>query len=253
MGQDRTPFFLIGCVRSGTTLLRDLLRQHDRLECPEETHFFRWADPFGTDRFRRMYKKSELMRRHREMDGVDNFDFSYILNNSQNRWQMSGGYGLAYLKAVGNPEGRWFDKTPQNIYGVLLISAAFPDAKYIHIHRHPLNVVASLLEGAVMPPHSLNGAINYWTEAVNIIQQFRKIAGDQLIEVRYDDLTSAPLGTLNHLLEFLDEDPALLRAELNDVHPEKNKYLERLDASQVKKVLEQTARERDIYGYGDIP
>jgi len=37
------------------------------------------------------------------------------------------------------------------------------------------------------------------------------------------------------------------------VHPEKNKYLEMLDASQVKKVLEQTARERNIYGYGDTP
>ena len=136
MGQDQTPFFLVGCVRSGTTLLRDLLRQHDRLECPEETHFFRWADPFGTDRYRRMYKKSDLMRRHREMDGVDNFDFSYIINNSQNRWQMSGGYGLAYLKAQGNPEGRWFDKTPQNVYGLLLIAAAYPDATVIGFDSH---------------------------------------------------------------------------------------------------------------------
>ena len=155
--------------------------------------------------------------------------------------------------AWGNPEGRWFDKTPQNVYGVLLISAAFPDARYVHIHRHPLNVVASLLEGAVMPAHSLNGAINYWTEAISILQQFRKIAGDQLIEIRYDDLTSAPLDTLNGLLEFLDEDPALLRAELRNVHPEQNKYLEKLDDSQVKEVLERTAKERDIYGYGDTP
>jgi len=253
MGQDQTPFFLVGCVRSGTTLLRDLLRQHDRLECPEETHFFRWADPFGTDRFRRTYKKSELMKRHREMDGVANFDFSYIMNNSQNRWQMSAGYGLAYLKAQGNPEGRWFDKTPQNVYGVLLISAAFPNAKYIHIHRHPLNVVASLLEGAVMPPHGLNGAINYWTEAVSILQQFRKVAGDRLIDIRYDDLTAAPLDTLHRLLGFLDEDPTLLRAELGNIHLEKNKYLEKLDDSQVRKVLEQTAEGRDIFGYGDTP
>jgi len=253
MGQDQTPFFLVGCVRSGTTLLRDLLRQHDRLECPEETHFFRWADPFGTDRYRRMYKKSDLMRRHREMDGVDNFDFSYIINNSQNRWQMSGGYGLAYLKAQGNPEGRWFDKTPQNVYGLLLIAAAYPDAKYVHIHRHPLNVVASLLEGAVMPPHSLNGAINYWTEAIGILQQFRKVADDRLIELRYEDLTLAPLDTLIGLLEFLDEDSALLSAELSNVHPEQNKYIEKLDDSQVQKVLECTKKEREIYGYGDTP
>lgn len=253
MGQDQNPFFLVGCVRSGTTLLRDLLRQHDRLECPEETNFFRWADPFGTDRYRRMYTKSDLMARHREMDGVDNFDFSYIINHSKNRWHMSGAYGVAYLKAQGNPDGRWFDKTPQNVYGVLLISAAFPEAKFVHIHRHPLNVVASLMEGAVMPVHSLNGAINYWTEALSILQQFRKVAGDKLLEIRYDELTSSPGKTLNELLTFLDEDPALLRAELDNVHPEQNKYLEKLDDDQVKEVLERTAKEREIYGYGDTP
>ena len=50
-GQDNTPFFVLGCVRSGTTLLRDILRQHPRLESPEETHFFRWSDPYGSPRY----------------------------------------------------------------------------------------------------------------------------------------------------------------------------------------------------------
>ena len=67
------PFFILGAPRSGTTLLRDFLRLHPRLACPEETHIFRWGDPFGTHMYERHYKGSQLFRKHREMDGVDNF------------------------------------------------------------------------------------------------------------------------------------------------------------------------------------
>ena len=44
----QAPFFVLGCVRSGTTMLRDALRMHPHLACPEETHFFRWGEPFGS-------------------------------------------------------------------------------------------------------------------------------------------------------------------------------------------------------------
>ena len=40
---DGPPLFLVGCVRSGTTLTRDLLRRVPGVICPEETHFLRWS------------------------------------------------------------------------------------------------------------------------------------------------------------------------------------------------------------------
>ena len=35
------PLFVIGCPRSGTTLLRLILDSHPRISCGEETHFLR--------------------------------------------------------------------------------------------------------------------------------------------------------------------------------------------------------------------
>ena len=35
-----SPIFIVGCDRSGTTLLRDLLRSHPRLTFPRESHIF---------------------------------------------------------------------------------------------------------------------------------------------------------------------------------------------------------------------
>lgn len=250
---DNTPFFLVGCVRSGTTLLRDLLRAHPRLESPEETHFFRWADPYGSNRYRRNYVNSKLMKQHREIDGVDEYTFNYTLNVAKNRKEMMIAYGYHLLRARDNPEGRWFDKTPQNVYGILLISAAWPEALFVHIHRHPLNVVASLMEGAVMPAHDLNGAINYWLEAVSIIDQFKRMASERVFEIGYESLASAPQEAMTGLLEYLGEDAAAYPRDALEVHPEQNKYLEKLDDEQIREVLQRTAEYRELYGYGDTP
>ncbi len=247
------PFFLLGCVRSGTTLLRDLLRQHPRLECPEETHFFRWADPFGTDRYRRNYKNSELMRKHYQMDGFNDFEFHYLLNHATSRQDLMATYGEALLKNRQNPGGRWFDKTPQNIYGVLLIEDAWPRAHYVHIHRHPLNVVASLMEGAVMPVHDLSGAINYWNEAMAIAQRLRVLAGDRLLELSYESLTDDPKAIMAQLFSFLNEDATAWQGKPKRVHREKNKYRKKLSDAEVEDVLGRTAHYREAYGYDDEP
>src|SRR6185369_78712 len=72
------PFFILGCVRSGTTMLRDVLRGHPNLACPEETHFFRWASPFGTPEYMKSLD-APVLRKHREMDGITEAEFKAIL------------------------------------------------------------------------------------------------------------------------------------------------------------------------------
>ncbi|MEM1412053.1 MAG: sulfotransferase [Pseudomonadota bacterium] len=248
----QAPFFLAGCARSGTTLLRDLLKDHPHLECPEETHFFRWADPFGSDRYKTPYLRSPLFRKHRSLDGIDEQAFREMLESSASRGELMDRYGAALLKARGNPEGRWFDKTPQHVYGLLLISATWPEARFVHIHRHPLNVIASLMTGAVMPVQSLKSAINYWNEAMMIMLQFRGLVGDRLIEVPYEALTESPAVVVGELLERLGESSASWSLGERDVHPERHKFRGCLDEGAVERILEQTAPLRAHYGYESL-
>lgn len=243
------PFFIIGAPRSGTTLLRNVLRLHSRLECPEETHFFRWADAFRSPRYRQYYANSPLFNRHREIDGIDNFAFQFRLQQGVSRGRMQDWYGDEFLRVRGNPDGRWFDKTPQNVYGILLISEYYPRARFIHLHRHPLNVVASLVEGKVMPPHDLTGAVNCWLETMMIMRQYKACNAERVLDVSYERFTENAASVIQSILEFVDESDTTMPYDKINVHQEKNKYRQILDDNEVEQVLKLTEAYRPEYGY----
>ena len=144
------PFFIIGCVRSGTTLLRDILRNHPNLASPEETHYFRWAEVFGTPLSQMQLLNNQVLKKHREMDNISEDEFKTILERSSSRGDLQKRYMDRYLLNNKLSATRWFDKTPQNVYGSAMIASEFPRAKFVHIVRNPLNVVSSLRIGKVV-------------------------------------------------------------------------------------------------------
>ncbi len=250
-GSDNTPFFVLGCVRSGTTLLRDILRVHPRLESPEETHFFRWSDPYASPRYEKNYVGAKLFKQHREIDGISDWHFHSSRAMARNRKELSDFYGQSYLEARNNIDGRWFDKTPQNIYGILLLGYMYPTAKFLHIYRNPLNVVSSLKEGRVMAKHETKGGINYWLESMIMINEYKKMPGgaDRFLEVRYEDLVANPKVDVTRILEFVNEDPKLFDFNKVSTHKEKDKYRKILTESEISYVKQLCEPFYSQYGY----
>lgn len=250
-GADNTPFFVLGCVRSGTTLLRDILKEYPRLESPEETHFFRWSDPYGSPRYNRHYLGTKLFHEHHQLDGVSEHEFVAALSFARNRKEMSEFYAKQFLAARGKPGARWFDKTPQNVYGLLLINYMYPQSKFVHIYRNPLNVVASLKEGKVMAKHDTKGAINYWLESMILINEYKKMPGaaEKFIEIKYESMTEDPKKYVSQILEFVGEDPALMDYRNVATHKEKDKYKKVLTQTEIEHVKRLTEPFYSMYGY----
>ncbi|WP_419603857.1 sulfotransferase family protein [Thiolapillus sp.] len=248
--QDDTPFFIVGCVRSGTTMLRNVLRRHPRLECPEETHFFRWTAPFGSPQFLRPYQHNPVVRKQQEMDGVSREEFDALVAASNSRKELAEKYGQLYLQKRGNPHGRWFDKTPQHFYGMLMISQMFPQARFIHIYRNPLNVVASLFEGKVVSLPDMSAATSYWVEAMAVMTEYKQLGGaDRVLEIGYEDFTSNPVNCSQRILEFIGEDEGLLRNPGKGIHPERNRYQQVLGDSDIEEVRRRCMPYQEYYGY----
>ncbi|MDZ7812001.1 MAG: sulfotransferase [Ideonella sp.] len=202
---ESSPFFILGCVRSGTTMLRDALRLHDNLGCPEESHFFRWGDPFGTDALNRTLIGNAVLKRHRELDGITEDEFGELLSQSSSRADLHQRYMRLYLAKNKPGAKRWFDKTPQNVYGAMLIATTIPKAKFIHIVRDPRNVAASLRLGKVVKVESVVGSANYWHEAVQIIKGLKRAFPERVHELRYEDFVANPMVHIESILNFLGE------------------------------------------------
>jgi len=246
---NKNPFFIAGCVRSGTTMLREILRQHPRLECPEETHFFRWPDPFGTNRYKMIYTQNKTITKQQEMDGFSKDEFMEIYQSSLDRRELMDRYMQKYIEKIGNTDARWFDKTPQHVYGLFLIKNAYPTSKFIHIHRNPLNVITSLLKGEVMPKHSMIGAVNYWNESMILMNAFKMLYADSVLDISYEAFCVSPEEHIRKIFDFIDEDMAGFKFQLDDIHRERNNYLKSINNDQNAFVLKQCAEFMKVYGY----
>jgi len=247
----KKPFFIIGCVRSGTTLLRNVLRNHPNLASPEETHFFRWSDPFGTIPSLRTIAadKNAVLKKHREMDGITEREFNAILQKSTSRADLQRRYMKSYLHNNKLQGRRWFDKTPQNVYGAAMIASEFPGSKFVHIVRNPVDVVSSLRIGKVVKIESLVGACNFWNEAAALIYTLKRAYPRLVYQVKYEDFTSNFLPEVEKMLAFLGEE---FKAEYFDsinTKPKEHEYDNLFTEKEIQTIKKLCDRWGRHYGY----
>lgn len=235
--KDKSPFFIVGCVRSGTTMMRNVLRTHKEFVSPEETHFYRWGHPFGTKAYFNNNIRNLTLKKHRRLDGISEEEFMKMLESSFSRKELYDKYMNAFAVTKNRKDFRWFDKTPQNVYGLAMLAQDFKESKFIHIVRNPLNVTASLKIGKVMKIARLSAAISYWIEAIQIVDVIAPFLGDRLYTVKYEDLTSNPEIEMNKICAFLDTDSKLIGYDYSTIYPEKNKYLKVLDNQEIDKII----------------
>lgn len=251
---DKSPFFIVGSPRSGTTLLRDILKIDVELECPEETFFYRWNEPFASEFYTRTYFNNATIKKHREIDGVTEKEFSEIYNSSNTRKELQDRYMAYFLEKKGNSELRWFDKTPQNVFGLLLLANDYPQSKFIHIYRHPLNVIASLSMGRMLAKHSIKAAVNTWRESVAMAKTLNQFDSSRMIEIKYETFIQHPFKTVQNIGELINHDFSNLSIPKDMIgHGGNKRYLEAFNDDEIEYILDQCKSEIENLGYKPKP
>src|SRR6266545_1616703 len=145
------PVFVVGCGRSGTTMLRLMLDAHPELAIPGESHFIPplWsarrrylrggrldADLLLTELFRtlhfQMWKLPEAEVRRR-VSGLMDPGFADVI----------GSVFAVYAEHQGKE--RWGDKTPIYVRHLPLLATLFGDARFVHLIRDGRDVTLSYL------------------------------------------------------------------------------------------------------------
>ncbi len=224
MEERETPFFVVGCSRSGTSLLRNLLRSHPRLTVAPESHIFprlwhAFGDPKTSAEAERL--GATILRnswfRVWPIDGLTAKDFTHARTFAE---IMHVVYGRV-AKSVGRE--RWGDKTPQYVEQISLLWEIFPDAPVIHIIRDGRDVALSLLRMRFLE-ENMYCAARAWRQRVNSARSLSSHPrANQILEVRYEALLTETETVMRQICAHLGEDfsekvleiaePWIIRAE----------------------------------------
>jgi hypothetical protein len=110
--------------------------------------------------------------------------------------------------------GRWLGKTPHHLESLDVLLDVFPDARVIHTHRAPTEVVASfcsmmahgraIFSDHVDPAEVGTTLATRALRAVTHAMAVRDRVGDgAFLDVAYRDLVADPLGQMGRVYEFL--------------------------------------------------
>jgi len=202
-----SPVFIVGCPRSGTSLLRDLLRSHPRLTFPPETFFIptfykAYGDPKDRDQAQKLAAK--ILSLHWVKPWARHLNLSPAVFAGERSYR---GVVKRLFEAWAQKENkpRWGDKTPYYVTDLPVLVKLFPVCKIIHIYRDGRDVAMSWLK---FQPNAKNiyTSACLWKYFVSEGRRVGKgLPRENYYEVRYERLLENPVETMKDICHFLGE------------------------------------------------
>jgi len=197
------PVFIVCNARSGSTLLRCLLDSHPEIACPGETRL------------------AELTARLLEVSAQLTPSLSGPATPqpaaaaSPVASAIISGLVAPYLARRG--KSVWCDKSLFTAEYLDQFAEVFPDARYVCLHRHAMDMIASGLEACRWgfrhygfgdyvqrsTDNFVDALARYWLERTAAMVSFEESGQAPTYRVHYEHLVSDPEGTLAGLLDFL--------------------------------------------------
>ena len=212
----KNPIFIIGCPRSGNTLIGAILNKH-----PDLLIFFE-NNTFSYNYLQWKYLKKERSFSDRDAfisiiyDHYKHFNDKYQITKddlisttelSDQSWgSLLDSYMNLLMNKCKNTSNRWGDKTPHNLGFILDIQKEYPNAQFIYTYRDPRAVISSLSNNKFN--HNSNDPyINaeFVKTYLGVYDKLKfKCDCSRIYEQRYEDLVDDPEAAIKKICKFLD-------------------------------------------------
>ncbi len=212
------PIFIIGMMRSGTTLVEQILASHPEVAGGGELPY--WGALMA-----------RFQDREREISSAD---------------VVAGTRGfLDVLSGISTTARRVTDKMPQNFLALGLIHALFPNARVLHCRRDPVDTALSIyfteFAGQQSFPADRGSIVAYYRDYLNMMAQWRNLVpADRFMEIQYEDMVTDQVTTSRKIIAFcgLEWDDACLSFQ------DTNRPIQTASAWQARQPIYNTSTQR---------
>ncbi|HWD38759.1 MAG TPA: sulfotransferase [Fimbriimonas sp.] len=190
------PIFIIGMIRSGTTLMEQIISSHPLVAPAGELRF--WIE-----------QSAVLAATEGEV--------------TPERLADTANEYATYTQLIAGESDFITDKMPLNFAYAGIIHCALPDARFVHIKRNPIDTCLSIYttyfgKGPEFA-YKKSNIVAYYRHYLDTMEEIRRILpSDRLLEIEYEELIANPTSVIPAIIEFcgLPWDEACLHHERND-------------------------------------
>ncbi len=194
--EDTGPVFVVGLPGSGTEFVEQTIGSHSAVDSLGEINNLAYA---------MMHTLGRAGDKLALVDASGDMDYSVL--------------GHRYINATrsyGRPGPMLIDRTPLNFLNIGLIHLALPNAKILHVSHDPMDACYSLFRAysnSSYPfSYSLDDLGRYYVAYSQLMDHWRKVAGDAFLDVRYEDLVNDQEAVSRKIVDYcgLDWEEACL-------------------------------------------
>ena len=204
--------FVVGCPRSGTTLLQSLLAAHPSIASFPESHFLPKIVARGSKR-RQRFGIVAPQAKENYTQVLNDVGAKDCEHNKPRFGLFVREYILSFVETLDDlteAQNRtvWLEKTPRHLHYINNLEKAVPDIAFIHIIRKGSDVVASLFEVTHKYPEVWGGprdverCISRWIQDVELSRQY--LGKPNHTFVSYEKLVERPKLNVKQLCDFLN-------------------------------------------------
>ncbi|WP_103665808.1 sulfotransferase family protein [Gracilimonas amylolytica] len=204
--------FIVGCPRSGTTLLQSFLASHSDVVSFPETHLYSktisinpLVQALSWYRTKHLNMVERILTELEVPINKEIKEFGHTFSTAT--WVQFLNLQLDHIGEYFRSKNETYllEKTPRHLHFIDLIQSAEPDAQFIHIIRKGEDVVASMVEATKSNPNEWSGnrsvdtSIFWWNRSIRLSEKF--IGRPNNYHIRYEDLTEKPEKILRYLFK----------------------------------------------------
>lgn len=183
----KTPIFIVGLPRSGTTLTERILSSHSRVESIGESFFVQIA-----------------LKRESRVPTTDRMNPKVIESAStKDMTRIASRYMDAIDYRLGD-KPLFIEKLPENFLYLGFIAKAFPDCRIVFVRRHPMDTCFAMYKQSFFRyAYSLDDLGAYYVAFHRLYEHWRRVLRGRMIEVEYEAMVGDQLVQTRKLLEQL--------------------------------------------------